>query len=199
MANSELLKTASLKELATLQIALDKAGGPEADGKLFEDVLLLQDQILKKYGLPSTSDYQELIWFKTIPEDIEINERITHLNARATEYLLTNAKSEIQILREAQEFKYDPYIVLPELKLPTHVYTLFVYNIMLLMHKDSVENILLELKLVNTPEILEVLGQFSLGTLENEHEKLDYLEGLGVKYISQFSMHNSNLLSDDDY
>lgn len=89
--------------------------------------------------------------------------------------------------------------VLPELKITTHTYTIFVYNKILLKQKDSVENILHDLKFSNHPDILNALGQIQFGTTEQDHDRVKFLEFIGVKYLQQFIMHNSNLLSDDDY
>ena len=109
-------------------------------------------------------------------------------------------KSELQILRDAQQTKQDPMYVLPELKITTHTYTIFVYDKILLKQKDRVENILHDLKFSNHPDILNALGQIQFGTTEQDHEIVfEFLEFIGVKYLQQFIIHNSNLLSDDDY
>lgn len=185
--------------LAKLQINLDEQGGPTESGPLFEQILEVQDGILKQLGLPSSPDYTNLIYFKSIPTATELKERISQLHSAATNYLLSDAKSELQDLREAQENQSDPMHVLPELKISTHTYTIFVFNKILLKRKDSVENILHDLKFCNQPEILNALGQIQFDTTEHDHELIEYLESTGVKYLPQFLIHNSNLLSDDDY
>ena len=198
MTKHDFLQPA-LTGLSKLQIALDKKGGPSEDGQLFEQILELQDGILKSFGLPVTSANQKLLYFKTLPTDTEVNERIKLLHKTATEYLLSNAKPELKILKDAQEAKQDPFIVLPELKITTHTYTNFIYEEILLKRKDNLENILNELKFVNHPDILDVLGRLGFGTLENEQDVISILKAVGVKYIDQFIIHNSNLLSDDEY
>lgn len=189
----------ALTGLSKLQIALDKKGGPSEDGQLFEQILELQDGILKSFGLPKTPDNEKLLHFKTLLTDTEVNERIKLLHKTATEYLLSNAKPELKTLKDAQETKQDTFMVLPELKITTHSYTNFVYEKILLKRKDNLENILHELKFVNHPDILDALGPLGQGTLENEPAVVSILKAVGVKYIDQFIMHNSNLLSDDDY
>jgi len=161
--------------------------------------LELQDGILKSFGLPATPDNEKLLYFKTLPTDTEVYERIKLLHQTATKYLLSNAKPELQTLRDAQELKQNAFVILPELKISTHTYTIFVYEKILLKGKDKPENILHELKFVNHPDILDALGRLGLGTLENEPTIVSILKAVGVKYIDQFIMHNSNLFSDDDY
>ncbi len=198
MAKHDFLQP-DLIGLARLQIALDNKGGPSEDGQLFEQILELHDSILKSFGLPVSPDNEKLLWFKTIPTDIEVNERIKLLHQTATKYLLSNAKPELQMLRDALELKQNAFVILPELKISTHTYTIFVYEKIFLKRKDTPENILHELKFVNHPDILDALGRLGIGTLENEPAVVSILKAVGVKYIDQFIMHNSNLLSDDDY
>ncbi len=199
MTQHEFLKPA-LTGLAKLQIALDKKGGPSEDGQLFEQILSLQDGILKSFGLPASPDNEKLIWFSQLPTDEEVNGRVMQLHKTATKYLLSNPTSELQTLREAQNLQENAFAVLPELKIPTHTYTLFVYHKILLQRKDTIENILHELKFVsNFPDILDAIGKIEQGTLDNEPEVAAVLEKIGVRYLQQFYMHNSNLLSDDDY
>ena len=140
-------------QLTKLQISLEKKGGPSEDGELFDEILSIQGEILKSFGLPTSSENEKLLWFSRLPTGLEVENRIKLLHNTATEYLLSNARPDLQVLRDAQELEQDPYIVLPELKICTHIYTLFVYNKMLLKKKDTVENILHELKFVNHPEV----------------------------------------------
>ncbi len=189
----------TLTELAKLQIDLDKEGGPSENGQLFEQILKVQEGILQQFGLPTNPDYSKLICFKSIPTSTELKERIIQLHSAATNYLLSDAKSELQDLRDAQENQSDPMHVLPELKISTHTYTIFVFNKILLKRKDSVENILHDLKFCNQPQILNALGQIQFGTTDHDPEVVEFLETAGVKYLQQFIIDNSNLLSDDDY
>lgn len=187
----------ALTGLAKLQIHLDKKGGPSEDGQLFEQILEIQNGILKGFGLPISPDNEKLIWFSQLPTDDEVNERVKKLHKTATTYLLSNAKPELQTLREAQEQQQDPFIVLPELKLKTHSYTLFVYNKILLKRKDTLENILHDLKFTtHYPEVLDALERLEQKSLDNEAEVANALEKIGVKYLQEFIIHNSNLLDD---
>ena len=185
MENHDFLKPA-LSALAKLQIALDMEGGPSGNGQLFEQLLDLQNGILKSFGLPETKENESLLSFTALPSDIELDERIKQLHETATEYLLSDAKPELEILREAQETEKSAFSVLPELKVSTHVYTIFVYEHILLKRKDSVENILQELKFSDRPQILEALGHISLRNLDNQTQVVAALKSMGLKYVDEF-------------
>lgn len=190
----------TLTELANLQISLDKQGGPTWNGELYEQILEIQDAILKSFGLPFSLNYEKLIRFQTSPPTAtELEDRLSRLHSAATRYLLSNVKSDLQILHEAQENQGGPMYVLPELKIKIHAYTIFVFNKILLKRKDSVENVLSDLRFCNQSEILNALGQIHFGTTDHPNETVEFLENAGVKYLEQFIIHNSNLLNDDDY
>ena len=197
--NDDFLKPA-LTALAKLQTALEEKGGPSEDGELFEQILSIQDEILRKCGLPINPDNENQIWFSQLPTNYDVKNRVKQLYKSATEYLLSDAETDKQILRDAQEKQQDVMYVLPELKVKTHSYTIFVFNKILLKRKDNLENILHELKFTSTyPVILDAIGRIEQGTIENEPEMTMFLENIGVRYLQQFFIHNSNVLTDDDY
>jgi len=186
MEQQDKLKNA-IRGLAKLQIALDKKGGPSEDGQLFEEILSIQEGILNHFGLPTTFDNEKLLWFNgSLPTDLEVEERIKKIQKIAEEYLLSPAKSEIQILKEAQENKESAFSTLPELGFTTHTYTIFVYNNILLKSRDKIENIFKELKLANQPRILHIIGNLAVGNLEKPLEVIEVLKHLGLKYIDDF-------------
>lgn len=197
MNQNTTLKNA-LTELAKLQIALDEKGGPTEDGQLFEQILDVQDEILKSLGLPTSSDNKKLLSFSNFPTGFELQEIIERLYQSATDYLLSPAITELKLLKNALETGEDAFNILPELKIETHVYTIFVYEKILLKKKDTVENVLKELKLSNLDENRDLLGRFA-GFDENEPELEQQLIEKGIRYTQQFMISNSNLLSDDDY
>ncbi len=87
------------------------------------------------------------------------------------------------------------------MKIPTHLYTLFVYNEILLKKKDIVENILHELKFVNRSEILDALGKLINNYKESSKESaelIEFLNDCGVAYLQQFIISISNTLNDDN-
>jgi hypothetical protein len=197
MTQQDFLQPA-LIGLANLQVILDKKGGPTVDGGLFEEILGIQEDILHKFGLPISPDYEELLWFKKVPSDIEMGARIQQLHSAASDYLLSNAKSELQVLLEAQQTRQDPQYVLPELKIATHIYTIFVYEKILLEQKDSVENILHSLKFSSHYDILNALGSLCFVPTDQDSAIIHFLKSIGVKYVDQFLLENADQLGADD-
>ena len=134
---------------------------------------------------------------------------------------------EIQFLRNAQKTQQNTVEVFKKLNIDVHVYTVYVYEIILFKSKDTVENILEELKFVNnSPKILEVIKRMEqtdlaediysksewgnykpeiLYDLDGEEQYLNVweivrlLQEKGVQYISRFIVSYSNLINDDDY
>ena len=107
--------------------------------------------------------------------------------------------NEYTILAQAQELKQDASIVLPILNVIVHPYTEFVINWVLILKKDSIENIISELKFINNPERLDFITIVIKETSENYHEIAEDLINKGSKYLNQFIIYNSNLIGDDDY
>lgn len=185
MIEYEKLKL-NLLALSKLEINLEKLGGPVANGQLFEQVYDLKEGILQSFGLPGTPENDQLVWFTRTPTDTELKERYEQLRTRAEEYLLSSPESDIQILTEARDAKKNPFEVLPLLKVTPHVYTIFVYNQILLGGKDSVEHVLHELKLANQTAILGMLGNLQQGNTQNPDELTGKLRTLGIKYLDDF-------------
>ncbi len=189
----------TLAKLAKLQIDLEKKGGPSEDGQLFEQISAVHAEILKSLGLSTSSNNKKLLWFCSLPTDSELQEIIKKLHQSATDYLLSPALTEIHLLKNAQETGEDAFNILPELKIETHVYTIFVYEKILLKKKDTVENVLKELRLSNIHENLDLLGRFARGFDENEPDLEQQLIEKGIRYTQQFLISNSEFLTDDDY
>ena len=214
--------------LAERQMALRNKGGPSEDGSLFEEIIDNEIAILKRFGLPENPRHLEIVQFETLPDEIEINRRIELLKELATEYLMSEGTPDLKILKKALIFDYDVANILPELKILLHIYTIYVYNVILFKGKDTVENILEELRFVNgEPKILGLIGQMSINyipddiysrsegyltfqpdilyTLDDEKrylniwEVVDLLEQKGLKYIRRFIVSHSGLIDDDDY
>lgn len=189
MENQTLLKPA-LIGLAKLQITLSQKGGPANDGNLFELIIDLQSRILKSFGLPETPENEKLLWFSAMPTDTEVENRIRQLHEAAVHHLTTNAKPDLQILREAQQENKDPFTFLPELNITTHIYMLFVYNEILLGRQDSAENVLHELRFAEKYELLNTIGKLVMGNHVNSEEALKEIKGSGLKYIDLFLINN---------
>ncbi len=182
-----------LRELSNLQLALNKVGGPTKNGELFEEILQIQESVLSKFGLPTNHPACEsYLYFETPPTDTEISNRIKLLHEIAVDYLSAEPLSDIKILQIAKRDYRIALNVLAELSLPTHSYTIFVYEDILLEDKDTVENVLHELKFVSKLGVLGTLGQLEQGAIKNEDETIELLEINGLKYIRQFVFNYKN-------
>lgn len=170
---------------------MSQKGGPANDGNLFDLVLELQSGILKSFGLPETPENEKLLWFSSVPTDSEVENIIRQLREKAIDYLTSNAKPDLQILKEAQEEMKDPYFILPELNIATHTYTLFVYSEILLAKRDSVENVLHELGFAEKRGLLNTIGNLVEGNYNNPSGALLDIKESGLKYIDQFLINNS--------
>jgi len=194
MTNPNLRK--SIAELAKMDIDLEKKGGPSKAGKLFERILEKQQELLEKLDLPNTPYYQGLLHFDSIPWEKEIDDLINLLYREIESQKTKEKKSDIELLIEAKKSNRDPMFILPQLGIETHVYTLFVYNNILMYGQDEPENILSELKLVNNFDLLEITGKMGYSTdwLESAEKQIAFLEEKGLKYVRQYALDMINYL-----
>jgi len=116
----------AIRGLAEIQLHIDSNGGPEENGELFEEYFRIRACILASFGLPDNDSFGKILFFKSLPTDKDIATIVNNLKQAATEYLLSPAKTETQILDEAIEQKLEPEKVLPEFGITSHLYTLFV-------------------------------------------------------------------------
>lgn len=176
-----------LKELSKLQLFLNEQGGPENNGELFEVILEIQERFLENFSLPTNQPvYDSYLYFETPPTDNEIFDRLETLHKMAIEHISNEALTDIEKLQIAKEKNIDSLCVLAELSLPSHVYTIFVYEEILLKERDTIENVLHELNLVTKPGVLNALGKLEQGVLKDENEIIELLQIIGFKYIEQF-------------
>lgn len=191
--NSEKVKVdedKSLKfeiaKLARLQIKLEEKGGPTEDGDLFEEILDTESDILTSFGLPEDSVYNNLIFFEVLPSELQILDIISKLHEAAKNYLLNDPLPDIQVLKNAQEHNQDVSSVLAELRVKNHSYTHFVFDEILLKKKDTVENVLHELKLTKNLEILDMLGHVGIVDDKTLNEMTQLLKDVGIKYLDLY-------------
>ena len=105
----------------------------------------------------------------------------------AKNYLSQNTKSNIGILNDAQKFKQEWSEILPEIKVKTHIYTIFVFDKILLERKDNIENILNDLLFVESNfDTLDTLGKLEVGMITNIDQTIKHLKEIGVKYVDEY-------------
>ncbi|WP_439880722.1 hypothetical protein ACSX1A_16385 [Pontibacter sp. MBLB2868] len=113
---------------------LDRIGGPEADGDLFEEVLGLEEELLQKFGLPLSNKNRSILWKlaqkKKLSEKV-LQQTLEHLNAAAQQHHFSPVLTDLEQLKEAKARNKDAFDILPELGHPTHEYTIFLYDVIL--------------------------------------------------------------------
>lgn len=187
MEQQDKLKNA-IRGLAKIQLQIDNNGGPENNGELFEKYFNIRAGILSRFGLPDSEHFGKILFVKSLPTDKDVDSIIDNLKRAATEYLLSPAKTEAQILDEAIEKKLEPEQVLAEFGITAHLYTLFVYKEILLAKRDHPIAVLEALRLADEPKTLNLLGIVALTKNFGEEEKkmLEYLNAKGIKYLDHY-------------
>ena len=181
---------AAIQKIAEIEVSLKKKGGPSRSGQLFDKLLFIQQEVLEHFNLPFNPFYQGLLQFEATPWDNEIDELIALLEKESANQRHKSKKSPIDLLKEAKDADRDPMFVLSELGISTHVYTLFIYNDILMYEQDEPEKILEELYLVNNDDLLNTLGNMSFSTewIEDAEKNITALETRGLKYIRKFAV-----------
>jgi hypothetical protein len=123
--NYKLLKL-NLYSLAKSKKQLIETGGPENNGLLFEETIALEELILNQFGLPICSRYLHMFEFSSMPNEFEINFMISQFELEAKMYLSSSVSTNKELLKAACENQIPASEILPELKIPMHIYTLFV-------------------------------------------------------------------------
>lgn len=177
-----------IKTIIDMGLQLDKTGGPEGNYKDFENYLDHVDELLTRFGLPNSSKYVNILNPVHFKEGYQLEAVLEQLEDTAGTYLLSNAKSEPQLLKDAIRFKIDAFDLLPELKIITHTYTLFVYEEILLKQKDEPMKVLQAMRFAQESNSLNKLGILS------QSEQFDYIEkamvqelrARGIQYLDEF-------------
>ena len=185
---------AALIELAKLNNTLTKKGGPEKNGHLFEKVMNLEEEILDAFGLPRNAQNAQIIKLDKPLIDVEMNRLIALLHKMAADYLLSDVKTPNEILEKAQQNKEDAILVLPELKVQLSLYSLFVYDEILIKQKESIEHVWDELKLCKDEKIRSLIADLSDPNIDEVALLSIVLEANGLRYVKQFINEKKNLL-----
>jgi len=187
MNKDELRKR--IEEIAYMEVELERRGGFEEDGELYESIMLKQEDLLEELGLPDTPANHGCLHFNYIPWDKEIDDLINLLYDEIEKQKNKDKKSDLELLIDSRN--QDPMFILPQLGITTHVYTVFVYENIFMPNKDEPENVLSELKMVNNDsDLLNTIGKMDISTkwLKNAEKHIASLEKKGLKYIRQYSL-----------
>ncbi|PKV75291.1 hypothetical protein [Pontibacter ramchanderi] len=113
---------------------LERKGGPEKDGDLFEEVIGLEEGILEKFGLPASNTNKEILWKlsrKKKISDKSIDLTLLQLKAAAEKHLYAPVLTDLEQLQKAKAQNRSAFDILPELGHPTHEYTILLYDTIL--------------------------------------------------------------------
>ncbi|MEI6348981.1 MAG: hypothetical protein WCP69_13625 [Bacteroidota bacterium] len=168
--------------------ALQAKGGATRDGDLYHEVSLLEKQMLRRFGLPRSNKFTNIIW-RVADSEEDNDAAIILFNSLTTEaecYLTTHPKTFSQLLSQARLSKADPFDILPEILVGPNSYTLFIYNEILIKNIDSEENVMNEFSIIRKKECLTEIYQ--LTQLENweESDLFRQLQSIGLKYLPRY-------------
>ena len=120
-----------LRRLHRLYRRLDNAGGPEKDGELFERILKDEAAVLKLSGLPATAENSSIVQsirtYEDVRKAIPILQTLLGAASRGNENL-----APLEHLTRGISEGRDPANVLPAIGITNHLYTQFVYRLILL-------------------------------------------------------------------
>lgn len=184
--------------IGLLQFQLDDKGGPSADANLFEQILELQDVILAQFGLPSTATNQNILYYQNYPTTEELFEKIHLLNSAAKEYALREPMSDMEKLKLAKLKQDSVFEILPELKIITHAFPIFIYENMYLKMNENEEEILEELNKCKNEVYFEVIHKkiYNENTLSKEEN--EFFKTLNLRYLDQFLTHEHTLIEQQE-
>lgn len=156
------------------------------EGDLFDQYLAARANILDRFGLPESEEFLYLLATDSILTEAEAEEIIAELHQVASVHLLSPVRREVQVLQDAQHGDHNPFNVLPEIGISTHVYTLFVYDAILLKKRDTVENVWATLKKTQQHDVLDSLGRLYSADSAGAEIELSFLIQSGLNYLDEF-------------
>ena len=172
--------------LSKMNQQLEDAGGPEAEGELFEQYLAARVDILEKFGLPETEEFLFLLASGDVLTNADAEEVVADLHQAATSYLLSPVRREVQVLEDAKAAQSNPFNVLPEIGVITHTYTLFVYEFILLKQQHPAQEVWACLMKTKQPKVIEALGNLYSADPDEAEVPLDFLRKSGLDYLDEF-------------
>jgi hypothetical protein len=165
-----------LGRLSRLYRKLDKKGGPEADGELFEKILGLEEDILALSGLTATESNTAILAKLRDYDDTKAGVTFVQLLLHLAEsHSGRENYAPLELLASAIASHESPFEVLPRMGLLTHEYTIYLYELLL---KEP--SIIIEVynEMMRTRELLEPIS-----LLKQRYEEL---KGMNVRFLERF-------------
>ncbi|HPX58945.1 MAG TPA: hypothetical protein PLL02_00775 [Bacteroidales bacterium] len=180
----------TIRNYYLLNTELSLEGGPTNNGEKFVEKVEIEKEILSYFGLPLSSKYIKLIW-NTFEVMENVNEAIPilleELKEKAQEFELNKKKSMATKLQEGADNQIEAFDLFPDLQIDLNLYTLFIYNEMLVKKKEPIEKIIQELEKAKGKECLTDIYQLS--QLSKNYEESDFYQSLKKRkliYLDNF-------------
>lgn len=169
---------------------LSIGGGPTEDGEKYIQKVKAEKEILSYFGLPLSSKYIKLIWsIFDVTEDI--NEAIAilleELKEKSLEFEAAKEKTMSVKLLEGVKKQTEAFDLFPEIQIDLNLYTLFIYNEILIKKKQSIDLVIQEFEKIKGKECLSNIYQLS--QLSKNYEESIYYKSLKskeLKYLDDF-------------
>lgn len=167
---------------------LQSRGGASRDGDLYQEVALLEKQLLRSFGLPRSNRFSNFVWkiVDSTPSDVVASTLYTQLAQEAGQYLSSHPRTFNQLLSQARLSKADPFEVLPEILIGANSYTLFIYNEILLKNIDSEENVMNEYEVIRKRECLTEIYRLTQIAEWEVSELFNRLVSYGLRYLPRY-------------
>lgn len=172
---------------------LKTIGGPEQDGELFEEILVLEEDILSVLELPPAQRYRDLLW----GDDVEAV--ALSLDEARSAYLDRPIKDPVLVLVDAVlRHRDDPYNLLPVAGFTTHEYQLFMFSEKLLHTQGPTDTdaILAEMRLAEE-HLLDIAVVRMRGIMSNPALYWKLREE-GLECLDEFLITRGGFDLDDD-
>jgi len=178
-----------LKSYYEISKKLEKYDQEKDIEEITEQILNIESEILLKFGLPESYRFLRILYdFSKSPicdaESMEL--AVKNLSDAAQEYLSQDALTDEQVLEHAIENQEDPFDVLPEIRVPVHDYTIFIFNEYLLTKLEKPTIIMEEFNKVTRYNLLDDI--YLLENIKDYKKTESYkrVRSLKLKYIDEY-------------
>ena len=153
-------------------------------GELFDEEIILREEIFKHFYLPGQSKHLDII-FKYVDDDLSFSEMMAALQKESDEYLLSSPKSIEQILVMIQNGKLAKHDALGEIGISPSTYAIFIFE--KLEDDADIKLILNDIQLIIKHEHLTE-KIFMLKSMDNplDHYLYSELSSLGLCFLDDY-------------
>ncbi len=163
---------------------LSFGGGPTEDGEKYIEKVNIEKEILNYFGLPLTSKYIKLIWsIFDISENIDevTSILLEELEKKSNEFKASKEKNMSSKLLEGVKNNKEAFDLFPDIEIDLNLYTLFIYNEILIQQKQDIELVIQEFEKIKGKESL--MNIYQLSQLANDYETSSYYKMLKNKQL----------------